>query len=79
MHPDEAPSTMRQYTAMDAAGEDVHRYLHRDGHLVLAECVATLRPRRAGPPIMTVVVVTDITRRERAAARSCATRRGTIR
>ena len=56
----------------------IRRYLHRDGHLVLAECVATIVRDERGPPIMTVAVVIDVTQREELQG-SCATRLGTIR
>ena len=68
MHPDEASRAFEQFTGMVASGADVHRYqrryLHRDGHVLLTECVATFVRDEHGQPTMTVVVVTDVTQRE---------------
>jgi len=67
IHPDEVPRMMDAFTTMIEAGDEIRRYdrryLHRDGHVVLAELTASFVRDDHGAPIMVIVLVVDITQR----------------
>jgi len=67
IHPDEVPRMMAAFPTMIEAGDEIRRYdrryLHRDGHVVLAELTASFVRDDHGAPIMVIVLVVDITQR----------------
>ena len=67
IHPEEVPRMMDGFNAMIETGDEirryVRRYLHRDGHVVLAELTASFVRDDHGEPIMVIVLVVDITQR----------------
>ena len=67
IHPDEVPRMMHAFHSMLQTGDDVgrydRRYIHRDGHVVPAELTASFVRSEDGIPVLTVVLVCDITER----------------